>query len=115
MKNVTFALTEKPKINAAVNLGAPWALDLLNLPIIDSVLVSQIDAAAADFIQPKSMSLDMTVYVGGSDQKEETDAIGVLVVKIHRARNLARQDSRGPGGMSQYWKGLWNKVANCVS
>lgn len=100
MKNITFALTEKPKINAAVNIGAPWALDLLNLPIIDSVLVSQIDAAAADFVQPKSMSLDMTVYVGGSDQKEETDAIGVLVVKIHRARHLARQDSRGPGGMS---------------
>jgi Ca2+-dependent lipid-binding protein len=78
-------------------MGAPWALDLLNLPIVDSLLVSQIDAAAADFVQPKSMSLDMTVYVGGSDQKEETEAIGVLVVKIHRARNLARQDSRGPG------------------
>lgn len=99
MKNVTFALTEKPKVNACVSLGAPWALDLLNLPIIDSVLNSQIDAAAADFVQPKSMSLDMTVYVGGSDQKEETEAIGVLVVKIHRARRLARQDSRGPGGM----------------
>ncbi|KUJ10581.1 C2 domain protein [Mollisia scopiformis] len=97
LKNVTFALTENPKINACVSLGAPWALDLLNLPIIDSVLVSQIDAAAADFVQPKSMSLDMTVYVGGSDQKEDTEAIGVLLVKIHRARSLARQDTRGPG------------------
>ena len=97
LKNVTFALTENPKINACVSMGAPWALDLLNLPIIDSVLVSQIDAAAADFVQPKSISLDMTVYVGGSDQKEETETIGVLFVKIHRARNLARQDTRGPG------------------
>ncbi|KAG0647595.1 Meiotically up-regulated [Hyphodiscus hymeniophilus] len=97
LKNVTFALTESPKINACVSLGAPWALDLLNLPIIDSVLVSQINTAAADFVQPKSMSMDMTLYIGGSDQKEETEAIGVLVVKIHRARNLARQDSRGPG------------------
>ncbi|KAE8443848.1 hypothetical protein EG329_001257 [Mollisiaceae sp. DMI_Dod_QoI] len=97
LKNVTFALTENPKINASVSLGAPWALDLLNLPIVDSVLVSQINAAAAEFVQPKSMSLDMTVYVGGSDQKEDTDAIGVLFVKIHRARALARQDSRGPG------------------
>ncbi|TLD35154.1 C2 domain protein [Venturia nashicola] len=97
LKNITFALTEKPKVNACVSLGAPWALDLLNLPVIDSVLNSQIDAAAADFVQPKSMSLDMTAYVGGSDQKEETEAIGVLIVKIHRARNLARQDSRGPG------------------
>lgn len=97
LKNVTFALTENPKINSCVSLGAPWALDLLNLPIIDNLLVSQIDAAAANFIQPKSMSLDMTVYVGGSDQKEDTDAIGVLFVKIHRARNLAKQDTRGPG------------------
>lgn len=97
LKNATFALTENPKINACVSLGAPWALNLLNLPIVDNVLVSQINAAAADFVQPKSMSLDMTVYVGGSDQKEDTDAIGVLFVKIHRARNLARQDTRGPG------------------
>jgi Ca2+-dependent lipid-binding protein len=97
LKNVTFTLTENPKINACVSMGAPWALDLLNLPIIDSVLASQIDAAAADFVQPKSMSLDMTVYVGGSDQKEETEAIGVLFVKIHRAWSLARQDTTGPG------------------
>lgn len=97
LKNATFALTETPKIGASVSLGAPWALDLLNLPVIDSVLHSQIQSAASDFVQPKSMSLDMTVYVGGSDQLEETKAIGVLFVKIHRARNLARQDTRGPG------------------
>lgn len=97
LKNLTFALTENPKVNASVSLGAPWTLDLLNLPVIDSVLASQIDNAAKDFVQPKSMSLDMTVYVGGSDQKLDTDAIGVLFVKIHRARQLARQDSRGPG------------------
>ena len=97
LKNVTFALTENPKINTSVTMGAPWALDLLNLPVIDSVLVSQINNAAADFVQPKSMGLDMTVYVGGSDQKEDTDAIGLLFVKIHRARSLAKQDSRGAG------------------
>lgn len=97
LKNVTFALTEKPKVNACVSLGAPWALNLLNLPVIDSVLESQINNAASQLVQPKSMSLDMTVYVGGSDQKLDTDAIGVLFVKIHRARSLARQDSRGPG------------------
>lgn len=97
LKNVTFALTENPKVNTCVSLGAPWALDLLNLPIIDNLLASQIDQAAADFVQPKSMSLDMTVYVGGSDQWEDTESIGVLFVKIHRARKLARQDTRGPG------------------
>lgn len=97
LKNVTFALTETPKVSACVSLGAPWALDLLNLPVIDNLLVSQIQQAAADFVQPKSMSLDMTVYVGGSDLKEDTEAIGVLFVKLHRARNLARQDTRGPG------------------
>jgi Ca2+-dependent lipid-binding protein len=97
LKNVIFALTENPKINACVSFGAPWALDLLNLPILDSVLDSQINNAAAQFVQPKSMSLDMTVYVGGSDQKEDTNSIGVLFVKIHRARNLARQDSTGAG------------------
>ncbi|KAG4432410.1 hypothetical protein IFR05_012100 [Cadophora sp. M221] len=97
LKNMTFALTENPKVSTAVSLGAPWAFDILNLPLIDTTLVSQINSAAQDFVQPKSMSLDMTVYVGGSDQKEDTESIGVLFVKIHRARNLARQDSRGPG------------------
>lgn len=97
LKNVTFALTENPKINSSVSLGAPWMMDLLNLPIIDNLLLSQIHAAAADFVQPKSMSLDMTVYLGGSDQKENTDAIGLLFINIHRARSLARQDTRGAG------------------
>lgn len=97
LKNITFALTEAPKVNTCVSLGAPWALNLLNLPVIDTVLESQIQQAAADFVQPKSMSLDMTVYVGGSDQKEDTESIGVLFIKIHRARDLARQDTRGPG------------------
>ncbi|KAH8659345.1 C2 domain protein [Tricladium varicosporioides] len=97
LKHITFALTENPQVNACVSLGAPWALDLLNLPVIDSVLESQINNAATEFVQPKSMSVDMTTYIGGSDQKEDTDAIGVLLVKIHRARSLARQDSRGPG------------------
>ncbi|KAL2064500.1 hypothetical protein VTL71DRAFT_4994, partial [Oculimacula yallundae] len=97
LKNMTFALTENPKVNTAVSIGAPWAFDILNLPLIDTTLISQINAAAQDFVQPKSMSLDMTVYVGGSDQKEDTESIGVLFVKIHRARNLARQDTRGAG------------------
>ncbi|CZT13376.1 uncharacterized protein RCO7_09801 [Rhynchosporium graminicola] len=97
LKNMTFALTENPKVNTAVSIGAPWAFDILNLPLIDTTLVSQINAAAQDFVQPKSMSLDMTTYVGGSDQKEDTESIGVLFVKIHRARNLARQDTRGAG------------------
>ncbi|QUC15769.1 uncharacterized protein UV8b_00010 [Ustilaginoidea virens] len=114
LKMATFALTEHPKINACVSIGAPWAFDLLNLPIIDSVLNSQINAAMTDFVQPKSTSLDMTAYIGGSDEKEETEAIGVLVVKIHRARNLARQDTRGPGAdpyltiaFSQYEKPMY--------
>lgn len=114
LKKMTFSLTEKPKISTSVSIGAHWAMDLLSLPIVDSLLESQINAASADFVQPKSMSLDMTSYIGGSDQKEETDAIGVLVVKIHRARNLARQDTRGPGAdpyltiaFSQYEKPMY--------
>ena len=39
----------------------------------------------------------MTPFVGGDDVKRETDAIGILVMKIHKADNLARQDRRGPG------------------
>ncbi|KAG8407872.1 hypothetical protein J3458_020182 [Metarhizium acridum] len=97
LKKVTFSLTESPKMSASISIGAYWTMDLLSLPVVDSILASQINAASANFVQPKSMSLDMTSIIGGSDQKEETDAIGVLVVKIHRARNLARQDTRGPG------------------
>ncbi|ORY77376.1 C2 domain protein [Protomyces lactucae-debilis] len=97
LKNATFAMVEPPKINSAVCLGAPWTLDLLNLPIIDTFLESQINTLAKDFVQPKSMSVDMTLFLGGSDLKLDTQTIGVLCVKIHRATNLARQDTRGAG------------------
>lgn len=114
LKYVTFALVNTPRVGASVTLGAPWTMNLLNIPVIHSVYNWQLKNFAKEFVQPKSMGLDMTQYLGGSSTIAETETIGLVYIRINRGRNLPRQDTRGPGAdpyvvisMSQYEKPMY--------
>ncbi|KAF3916400.1 Tricalbin-1 [Orbilia brochopaga] len=101
LKHVTFALNEPPKVVASVAIGHGGAFNLLSLPLLDSFIVSQIAANTKELCKPKSMSIDMTPILGGNDAVTETDAVGLLYLKLHRAENLRRQDRTG-GGADPY-------------
>ncbi|KAK6532461.1 hypothetical protein TWF281_006650 [Arthrobotrys megalospora] len=97
LKHVTFALNEPPKILASVAIGHGGAFNLLSLPLLDSFISSQIAANTKELCRPKSMSIDMTPILGGNDAITETEAVGLLYLKLCRAENLRRQDRTGPG------------------
>ncbi|KAJ6263026.1 Tricalbin-1 [Drechslerella dactyloides] len=97
LKHVTFALNEPPKVVASVAIGHGGAFNLLSLPLLDGFIISQIAANTTELCRPKSMSIDMTPILGGNDAITETDAVGLLYLKLHRAENLRRQDRTGPG------------------
>ncbi|KAF3929980.1 Tricalbin-1 [Arthrobotrys entomopaga] len=97
LKHVTFALNEPPKIQASVAIGHGGAFNLLSLPLLDNFISSQIAANTKELCRPKSMSIDMTPILGGNDAITETDAVGLLYLKLRRAENLRRQDRTGPG------------------
>ncbi|KAI0703039.1 hypothetical protein BC835DRAFT_1079650 [Cytidiella melzeri] len=69
--------------------------NIMNLPFISGFVSSAINTAAAEYVAPKSLTLDLQRLISGDDIKKDTDAIGVLVVHIHRAKGVRKADASG--------------------
>jgi len=106
VKNVTFTLMGLPQVNVSAVPMTERGINVLNLPIISGFVNNSIAAAANEYVAPKSMSLDIGKILVGDDIKKgfetpticlpvDTDAIGVLFVKIHKAVGLSAQDRNG--------------------
>lgn len=56
------------------------------------------------YVAPKSMSIDMRAILQGDSVQKNTEALGVLWIRIHRAIGLSKQDRRGSkyGGSDPY-------------
>jgi hypothetical protein len=56
------------------------------------------------YVAPKSMSIDMRAILQGDSIQKDTEALGVLWIRIHRATGLSKQDRRGSkhGGSDPY-------------
>jgi hypothetical protein len=56
------------------------------------------------YVAPKSMSIDMRAILQGDTVQKDTEALGVLWIRIHRAVGLSKQDRRGSkhGGSDPY-------------
>ena len=70
----------------------------MNLPVISGFVSSALDTAAAEYVAPKSLILDVQRLLGGGDVQKDTTALGVLVVHIHRATGLKGMDNDGQSG-----------------
>ena len=64
----------------------------MNFPIISKFVQSAIDAAIAEYVAPKSLTLDLKEMLVGDDFKKDTSARGVLVVRIKRAFDFKEGD-----------------------
>lgn len=70
----------------------------MNLPFISGFVSSAINTAVAEYVAPKSLTLDLQRLIAGDNIKKDTEAIGVLVVHIHRAWNMKKMDVAGSSG-----------------
>lgn len=70
----------------------------MNLPILSGFISSALDTAAAEYVAPKSLVLDVQRLLGGSDVQKDTQALGVLIVHIHRATGIEAMDNGGRSG-----------------
>jgi Ca2+-dependent lipid-binding protein len=107
VKNVAFTLMGLPQVHVSAIPMTERGINVLNLPLISGFVNNSIAAAANEYVAPKSMSLDVGKLLVGDDIKKgraspfrprlnlDTDAIGVLYVKIHRAVGLSAQDRNG--------------------
>lgn len=72
----------------------------MDLPVISRFVQSSIDAAMAEYVAPKSLTLDLKDMLVGDDFKKDTLARGVLVVRIKKAFDFKEGDV-GLGSIKQ--------------
>ncbi|KAI0643938.1 hypothetical protein C8Q79DRAFT_977606 [Trametes meyenii] len=95
VKTTLVSLMGLPRITISavpLNRALPNVMDL---PFVSGFISSALDTAAAEYVAPKSLTLDLQRLISGDDIKKDTEAIGVLVVHIHRATGVKAMDVTG--------------------
>ncbi|KAL4808388.1 hypothetical protein BDV18DRAFT_134853 [Aspergillus unguis] len=98
VKDLTFSLAGIPHIKAGCMPMFKTGVNVLNLPLISNFVNYAIGTACGIFAAPKSMTMDLSMMVKGDDIVKDTQALGVMWVRIHRATGLSKQDKRGSEG-----------------
>ncbi|KAJ1026907.1 hypothetical protein NDA16_002201 [Ustilago loliicola] len=92
VKNVTFTFCGLPRVGIEV---VPLHINTSHIPFLSSFIESSIDAAVGEFVMPSSLTMDVGEILMGDNIKREVIALGVVVVYIHSATDLEKQDVRG--------------------
>ena len=92
IKDVTITFCGLPRVGIEV---VPLHINTSHIPFISSFIESSIDAAVGEFVMPSSLTLDVGEMLMGDNIKREVMAQGVVVVYIHSATDLEKQDLRG--------------------
>ncbi|OQU96034.1 C2 domain-containing protein [Cladophialophora immunda] len=94
------------------------ALNLMDVPLISSFVQSSIDAALAEYVAPKSLTLDLKDMLVGDDFKKDTIARGVVMIFIKSAQGFKEGDGGfGPleGSSDAYMTVSWGKFGKPVA
>ncbi|KAL4788160.1 hypothetical protein BJX76DRAFT_198981 [Aspergillus varians] len=104
VKDLTFSLAGIPHVRAGCMPMFKTGVNVLNLPLISNFVNYAIGTACGMFAAPKSMTMDLSMMIKGDDIVKDTDALGIMWVRIHRATGLSKQDQRGSfgGGSDPY-------------
>ena len=88
----TMTLLGQPKADLSCVPLVKRGLNIMDLPIISSFVQSSIDAALAEYVAPKSLTIDLKDILVGDDFKKDTSARGILMVRIKRAADFKEGD-----------------------
>ncbi|KAJ9611001.1 hypothetical protein H2204_015286 [Knufia peltigerae] len=94
------------------------ALNLMDVPLISSFVQSSIDAALAEYVAPKSLTLDLKDMLVGDDFKKDTITRGVVMIFIKSAKGFKEGDGGiGPfeGSSDSYVTVSWGKFGKPVA
>ena len=97
-KALTFTLMGAPHVQAGCIPMVKKGVNILNLPLISNFVNYAVKAASSLYVAPKSMTLDLKSMLQGDDVTKDTQAMGVMWIRIHRAVGLSKQDRRGSEG-----------------
>lgn len=97
----TFTFLGQPKVNMSCVPLLKQAPNLMDFPLISRFVQSSVDAAMAEYVAPKSLTLDLKDMMMGDDFKKDTNARGVIMVTIKRAFDF----KEGDGGLGPLKEG----------
>ncbi|CAE6406868.1 unnamed protein product [Rhizoctonia solani] len=101
IKTAVVTLLGLPRISISVVPLHQRLTNIMNLPLVSTFISNSVNTAVAEYVAPKSLKLDVQRLISGDDVKRDTDAIGILVVTIHRATELKAGDLDG-GSVDPY-------------
>ena len=115
----TFTFLGQPKADLSCVPLNKHSLNIMDLPLISSFVQSSIDAALAEYVAPKSLTLDLKNMLVGDDFKKDTIAQGVVVVHIKKAVGFKEGDGNlGPikrGSSDAYVTIGWGKFGKPIA
>ncbi|TKA76156.1 hypothetical protein B0A49_03730, partial [Cryomyces minteri] len=92
----TLTFLGQPKVDLSCVPLVKKGLNIMDLPLISNFVQSAVDAAMAEYVAPKSLTLDLKNMLVGDDFKKDTDARGVLIIRVKRAYDFKEGDSGLP-------------------
>lgn len=89
----TLTLLGQPKVDLSCVPLSKHGLNIMDVPFISNFVQSAVDAAMAQYVAPKSLTLNLKELLAGDDFKKDTYAKGVIMVHIKRGYEFKMGDS----------------------
>ena len=114
----TLTFLGQPKVELSCTPLSKHAVNVMDVPLVSNFVQSAVDAAMAEYVAPKSLSLDLKDMLAGDDFKKDTNAQGVLVVNVKRGYDFKMGDTGIPlikdGSSDPYVSVGWAKFGKPV-
>ncbi|KAF2169046.1 hypothetical protein M409DRAFT_21055 [Zasmidium cellare ATCC 36951] len=115
---MTMTFLGQPKVDIKCIPIVKRGLNIMDLPLISNFVQSSVDAAMAEYVAPKSLTLDLKDMLAGDDFKKDTAARGVVVVDIKHGYDFKMGDASIPlvsdGSSDPYVSVGWAKFGKPV-
>lgn len=114
----TLTFLGQPKVDLSCVPLAKKGLNIMDLPIISSFVQSSVDTALAEYVAPKSLTLDLKDMLVGDDFKKDTRSCGVIMVRVKSAIGFKEGDAGitklGRGSSDPYVAVGWAKFGKPI-
>ncbi|KAG8801865.1 hypothetical protein FRC16_010933 [Serendipita sp. 398] len=85
IKHMLITLVGLPKVSIGITpIHKKLLPNMMDIPFISRFVTQSINAAAKEYVAPKSMMLDIQQLLSGDGVSRDTTHIGVVVVQIHQ-------------------------------
>ena len=114
----TLTFLGQPKADLSCIPLSKHSLNIMDVPLITGFVQSAIDAALAEYVAPKSLTLNLKDMLMGEDFKKDTSTRGMVWIYIKQARDFKQGDGGiGPmqGASDSYVTVSWGKFGKPVA